>query len=291
MSRRRDALYCGAVGTIAVDRLTTLGSGYVVQPKSDGIYGIVSVDRSGRVSSIVTRSGDVLGPSLMAEFSGLRWVRDSILIAEIELWTEPSNRAAATRGYRMIHVFDAHRVNGRDVSRESYRVRRDAVMRAESELVNFDRDEPWFEDTQGDAHDLKSGRYTTPMPRSWRRIQVVPQSPSRLAETAWQRWVDQQHAGPVEGLVAVALDAPIGARRAKLKAKLTTTIDVVVTHVDATAMTVYWSAANQRLAVHRPSSLVDVAIGSVLEVTHEGFYENGLPRFARVLRTRRDLAV
>lgn len=291
MARRSDSLYSGAAGkTLARTELASLGSSYVVQPKLDGIYGYVSTDRTGRISSIVTRTGEVLGPALMAEFRGVRWMPDSLVVAELELWTEASNRAAAIRGYRMLYPFDAQRVGGRDVSREMYRVRRDALLRAEVEVESRGPDRPWVEDEQGDAHDLKSGRYTKATPLGWRRVRVVPQLPVACADRAWTSWVDGQDAGPCEGLVAVALDGQLGGRRTKLKIKDATTIDAVVTAVGARSIAAHWVAGQRTVTVSRPASAVAVTIGDVVELRHESFHDDGAPRFCRYVRVRRDLA-
>lgn len=289
MSRRADSLYAGATSKIERSQLSKLGAGYVAQPKLDGIFGYVSTDRAGRISSIVTRSGEIIGPALMAEFRGVRWMPDSLVTCEVELWTEASNRAAQGRGYRMIYPFDAQRVGGRDVSRESYRVRRDALMRAEVEVESRGPDTPWVEDDQGDCHDLKTGRYVKPTPLAWRRVRVVPQAPISQAEQAWERWVERGEAGPCEGLVAVALDAQLGARKSKLKCKEASTLDAVVTSVSARSLSAYWTAGRRAVVVSRPASAL-VSVGDVVELRHESFHDDGAPRFARFSRVRRDLA-
>lgn len=286
MAPRRDRLYAGAAGRIARRDLAAAPANVVVQPKLDGIYGLVSFDRAGRLSSIVTRAGEVLGPALLAEFRGVRWCPSSTIVAEVELWTEASARAAAARGYRMLHVLDAHRIDGRDLTRERYRARRDALMRAESALINADEDKPWTEDAQGDAHDAR-GRYQRAVPLGWRRVRVVPQLPATRAELAWSEWVERGAAGPCEGLVAVDLEASLG--KGKRKCKEATTLDVVVVQVDARALVCWWAAAQRRITVARPRSL-DVAVGAMIELAHEGFHDSGEPRFCRVMRARRDLA-
>lgn len=290
MTARRDRSYAGAAGTvIQPEQLPELGSGYVAQPKMDGIYGLVSTDRAGRISAIVTRAGKLLGPQLLSHFAGVRWMPDSTIVAEVELWTENSNRVADARGYRMLHAFDCERIAGKNVSRESYRVRRDALLRAQVELENRGDDRPWVEDDVGDFHDLKTGRYAKPIPKGWRRVAIVPQLPVARASEAWTSWVDHQEAGPAEGLVAVSLDAQLGKARSKLKAKRADTLDAVVVSVSPRALTTFWTAGQQRVTVSRPKSL-DVAVGQVVALSYEGFHDSGEPRFARVARVRCDLA-
>lgn len=289
MGRRADQSYAGAAGkVITLDDARQLGARHTLVPKLDGIYGLVSTDRAGRISTIVTRSGEILGPSLLAEFRGVRWMPDSLVMAEVELWTEASNRAARARGYRMIYPFDAQRVGGRDVSRESYSVRRDALLRAEVDVEQRGNDRPWLEDEQGDAHDPKTGRYTKPMPLGWRRVRVVPQLPIARAEQAWENWVERGEAGPCEGLVAVALDAQLGAAKSKRKIKSADAIDAVVLEVGPRALVAWWTAGARRVVVSRPRSL-EISTGAVVEITHEGFHDDGAPRFARVARARPDL--
>lgn len=285
----RDPSYAGAAGKVlTLGDVAKLGSSYVAQPKLDGIYSRIATDSQGRIASITTRNGQVLGANLMADFEGVRWMPDSIIAAEVELWTETSNRAAALRGYRQIYAFDALRVGGVDVSHEVYRVRRDALMRAQASLEDGDRDKPWTEDEHHRAHDLGSGKFTRRVPLGWRRVRVVPQVTIAHADEAWSEWVVRGEVGPCEGLVAVALDAPLGARKAKLKVKESDTIDVVVTAVGARALTAYWPQAKKTVAVARPKSLM-VAVGDVVSLTHEGFYDGLTPRFARVARQRPDL--
>lgn len=288
--RRRDDLYAGAKGRIDLASITKLGSRYALVPKSDGAYATIMTDKTGRISSIITRSGELLSPSLMSEFSGIHWSPSSVLVGEIELWTEASNRAAAMRGYRMIHLFDAQRIDGEDLTRLAYRARRDALMRAESRIVQDDLDRPWIEDSEGDAHDPKTGRYKARVPRSWRRIRVLPQLAVSQLDTAMADWIDGQTTGPVEGLVVVALDACLGKPGAKKKCKPTSTIDAVVTSLDERAMSVFWMAGGISLALGRPSSL-DIKPGDVVEVLHEGFTDSGIPKFARAMRPRPDMAL
>jgi hypothetical protein len=168
----------------------------------------------------------------------------------------------------MAHVFDVQRVAGRDVTSEPYRVRRDHVMRAQAELelARTDRD--------------RRGRYQV-RPLRWT---VVPQMPASMVDTAMAEWV----APGGEGLVACSLDARLGASGAKKKCKIASTIDVTVIAVDARALSVRWLAAGRTFAVSRPRSLC-VVPGDVVELRHEGHYDDGLPKFPRVSRTRPDL--
>jgi hypothetical protein len=64
---------------------------------------------------------------------------------------------------------------------------------------------------------------------------------------------------------------------------------LVVVAVSARALTAVWTTGQMRVTISRPASL-DVAVGDVVELTHEGFHDGGQPRFARVARVRADLA-
>lgn len=193
------------------------------------------------------------------------------------------------RGYRMLYPFDCTRVGGRDVSRESYGTRRDALLRAEVEVEQRGPDRPWVEDDQGDYHDPKTGRYMRPTPLGWRRVRVAPQMPIARAAQAWEARVERQEVGPCEGLVACAVSAQLGAAKSKRKIKSSAEIDAVVVALDARAMRVHWLAAGRTFAVSRPSTMT-VAVGDVVEIRHEGYFDSGEPRFARVVRRRPDLS-
>ncbi len=102
MSRRQpDRLYAGASGTISRSSIPRLGSRYVVQPKPDGCYSLITTDRSGIINSILMRSGEFAPADIRRDFAGVRWAPDSVLVAELECWTEAANRMASSRGLPM----------------------------------------------------------------------------------------------------------------------------------------------------------------------------------------------
>src|SRR5690606_32062635 len=179
------------------------------------------------------------------------------------------------------------------LAREPYRKRRDALWRSQSYAENFGSGVPWRDDVLGRAHDKATGRYRDRIPRDWRLTPIVDQlAPSRAGDL----W-DRAQVGEVEGLVAVNLAAPIGRRRAKVKCKPTSTIDAVVVDVGRRAATLAW--AGGRFAVSAKG--IELVPGQVVEVAHDGWYERGAkvpgksygagatPRFARIVRHRRDL--
>jgi hypothetical protein len=88
-----------------------------------------------------------------------------------------------------------------------------------------------------------------------------------------------------EGVVLVALDAPAGAPKSKLKCKPTESIDARVTSVSRTTVVCEWRGSLFTVAAGRHLA----EPGDVVEVAHDNFYSNGVtPRFARLVRVRRD---
>lgn len=289
MTRRLDQLYAGAAGRTTLSRAAQAGARFVVvQAKLDGCFVLATTDGKGRIAHLYSRKGLPFSRHLAAEFEGVRWAPDSVVTGEVEYMTEAANRCAAARGHRLIHLFDALRVAGRDVSSLPYAGRRDALLRAESALVNEDLDKPWREDELGLAHDPASGRYVRPVPRSWRRMPVVPQLPAHRAEAAWADWVERGEAGPVEGLVLVALPGRLGARGAKRKIKDTRSIDATVVSVGRHAVGVAW--AGYRFTISAFGRAAELQPGQVVEVLHDGWHEAAVqPRCARIGRVRHDL--
>jgi hypothetical protein len=279
-------MYAGAGARLDLAAARRLGQSWVVQRKIDGIYATVTTDRRGRIANAITRAGEVLGPGVLASYRGVTWAPDSVLACELELWTESARRTVEARGYAIAHAFDAIRVGGRDVSRESYRVRRDALMRAQVALELGGRDQPWTDDAQGDAHDAGTGRYCSRVPRGWRRVQIVEQLPAARFDVAWADWVEREGG---EGLVAVNLDAQLGARGSKRKIKPTSEIDCVVVGFDSRAAQLWWTSAARSIIVSRSPNRA-LTVGEVVEVRHDGFTDAGLPKFARIARRRPDLA-
>ena len=272
--------YAGATGRLDLTDVAALGPRFALQPKKDGVYCRVHLDARGRIERMYSRRQELTGQQI-AEFRGHRiGAPHSQLVGEVELWTEASNRLAATRGYRLIHLHDCIREGRRYIAREPYRVRRDALYRMQAELTGG---KPWRDDAQGDAHDLRTGKYCRPIPRDWRIAPVVEQLPARLADVAWSEWV--QSCGG-EGLVAVALDAPIGARGAKRKIKEVDTLDAVVLQVTPSTVVCAWAGRVFTVCARKS---VTPSVGCVIEVACNGFYESAtVPKFPRLVRVRHD---
>jgi hypothetical protein len=294
VSRRlSSALYAGATGrSLSLSDVAKFGSKFVLAPKLDGSYTHVSFSSDGRLSAIVTRNGELLPRKIAADFHGVRWVPDSVIVAECEVWTEAANRIAERRGYRVLHVFDVLRCAGRDVSALPWGERFDWLMRAESWLVGEGRDRPWLTDATGRAHDPATGRYTRPTPLSWRRVRVAPRVPVHRADAAWADWVERDALdAPVEGLVVCALHGKLGSRGSKKRVKRADTIDAVALKVDDGGALMLWTARGITFTVGARKS-VPLVEGATYTVGCEGWYSGSgdVPRFPRVLRSRPDLS-
>ena len=197
----------------------------------------------------------------------------------MEAHTEAGNKAFEQRGWRNCHLFDALKVEDRDLTEEPYRLRRDALMRSIAALANpkqLDGDK-----VVGKRWRVRSGRWSCG-PRDFRRFPVVENARISRADELW----DQARAGAIEGLVVIALDAPVGKRRSKLKAKPVATIEGVVRQVNA--KTVLVQSFGCSFVVSRRSG-IDAQQGAVVECSFEGRYGDGTPKFARLVRRRIDL--
>lgn len=279
--------YAGAGARLDPERGLALDDrGWGWQPKLDGVYARVSLDRRGRIANVLARSGAPLREA--ADLIGiLAGAPDSVLCGELEAHTEAGNRAATSRGWRALHVFDVARWDGRDVSAISYAARHELLAQGHAAIVDAGARNPWVVDDQGDAHDTRTGRYTRAVPRDVRRLPVVPIA--RGTSSARALWREHVELGGGEGLVAVRLDARLGARGAKRKLKATDTLDCrVLTCSGGAAQLEY---GGQRFVVSARGRWSSLAPGDVVEVAADGWYERGAtPRFARIIRLRSDLA-
>jgi len=270
--------YCGARGPLTLAAAESL-RGYAYQPKIDGCYSRIETSGSGHVIRAITRAGQPLRCGLEGLATGMP---SAVLHAEVEAHTEAGIRAAATTGYARAHLFDVTSIDGRDLTAAPY-ADRYAALHSYQTQAEMRREDPWRRDRQGDHHDT-AGRYCVPVPVDYRRFPIVRQV--RGPNAARELWREHVERGGGEGIVAVALAATVGKRRAKLKIKPTDTIDARVVSVDASAATLVY-AGHQFLVSARG---VPVRPGEVVEVAHSGWYETSVtPRFARIVRVRIDL--
>lgn len=275
--------YAGATARLDPEAARALRGAWGYQPKVDGCYVRITLGAGGRVASVVSRAGAAVACDLGGIVAG---PPDTVLHGELEAHTEAGIAAAAARGWAAVHLFDVSRLAGVDVTARPYHERHGLLHTAASvvEGEGAGRVRSWSVDARGDAHGAR-GRYVSPVPRDLRRFLVVPlaRGPSGLAEL----WRDHVELAGGEGLVAVRLDARLGARASKRKIKLTETIDGVVVAADSAAVMV---AARVRGDVRRFAVPGRAAPGSVVEVACDGYYASGLPRFPRLVRSRADLS-
>jgi ATP-dependent DNA ligase len=206
-----------------------------------------------------------------------------VLHGELEAHTEAGIRAAKTRGWAALHLYDVTRLAGASLERAPYAERYGALHRMQAQLEDAGpgRRHDWTDDATGRHHGTSSGRFVAAIPRDLRRLPVVPMLRGRgAAESLWRSHVE---AGGGEGVVAVRLDAPLGARGAKRKVKATDTIDAVCVASSRGGSTLVYAG--------RPFVVGTVCeVGAIVEVAHDGWYEAAaVPRFARVVRARHDL--
>lgn len=253
------------------------------QPKRDGVYARVTLDHRGRVARVLSRAGAEL-PEAADLIGILAGEPDSVLHGELEAHTEAGNRAAAARGWRALHLFDCTRAGGRDVTALPYEDRYGLLHRAQVHLEQelLARVASWKLDAGGDAHDRR-GRFCRAVPRDLRRLPIVPLH--RGGGAAAGLWRDHVELGGGEGVVAVQLRAPARARGGKRKVKLTMSIEAVVVEAGAGLVRVVYGGQAFTVGGSAP-------VGSIVTVLHDGWYEGrAVPRFARLERIRRDLAV
>jgi hypothetical protein len=294
-------MYAGAVGRIDPSRIARLGGRHALQIKRDGCYVVATTGADGLLSSLTLRSGEPVSATIAAEFRGVRWAPSAVVVGELDLWTERSVRVVAERGYRLIHLHDVLRLGREDLSSQPYHKRRDVLMRAESQLIQDDPDRPlapsprtftWGMPSDGAAPTKLKARPLDPpgtmvpsrIPMSWRRIKVVDQWPAAAFDRVWS----QCEADDEEGLVVVALDAPIGRKNAKRKCKIERTIDAVIVSRDRAAATLRWPGGD--FVVSATGRNAALPVGAIVEVLCDGLHDRGQPKHPRITRARLDLA-
>lgn len=284
MTRPRPVCYAGATGA-AIDPAAGLGldpDRYGWQLKSDGLYCQITTGTDGRIDSVSSQIGrpiagseDLLGIHAAPPFS--------TLVGEYTGHTESGAAESAARGYAVVHLFDCLRLAGVPLGRLPYRERHGSLYRAQSwvEGEGLARRREWTTDAQGDAHD-DAGRYHAAIPRDLRRLPIAPTVRGRVA--ALELWSRIERDG-LEGAVAVDLRAPVGARGAKRKIKITDGMTCTVIDAGPAHSLVSASTARGPLTFAVPGA---ANVGAAVEVAHHGYYVSGLPRFPRIVRARTD---
>jgi ATP-dependent DNA ligase len=276
-SRRSSAPYAGATKRITLKDAAGLGSRFAVQPKKDGIYVRVYLDGRGRVAKLFMRNGREVLPHLTTHLMGaLVGNPHAELVGELEAMTD-KGEAAARHGPRLVHLFDCTHDGSRSLVRAPYSERRAALWTMQSAVQNYRPDD--------DHRPKPYRRYRDPVLPGWKLTPIVPQVPIDQACRAWEEWVVGPDEGD-EGLVIVALDAPVGRGASKMRIKQSETIDAVVVQVARTILVCRYRGS--LFSVYRGKHHAEV--GEAVEVRCDGYYETGvLPRFPAIVRVRREL--
>lgn len=247
---------------------------WAVQEKHDGAMVRLHLDAAGRVRLAFTRAEREVPAAQLGAIRGALIGRPhAVLIGELEAFTEAGVKAAAARGQALVHLFDCLHDGERSLERLPYKARRDALWRSWVEA----------EDKGGRVGSTprdQGGRFARP--RDTALAPIVAQRPLAELEDAWGSVVVD---GEREGLVVVDLDAPAGARAAKLKCKPFEALDARAAAVARTTVTLEWRGALFNVGRGRHH----VEVGEVCEVRHAGWYASGCPRFPALVRIRRDL--
>lgn len=258
--------YAGATGRITLAALSRLApDAWAVQPKIDGMYVRVYLDMAGRVARVYSRGGHEVPAPLWAGLRGqyVGWPCAE-LVGELEASTERGNRHAAIRGYRAVHAFDLLHDGRRSLRDRPYRDRRDALWRMQAEIECMGPSAPWYRDPDGRLREHGTHRFASDTGHGWRTIPIVEQASPRHVDSLWAR-VDS---GELEGVVAVRLDAAIGARAAKRKCKPVDESRGVVVRVDSRCAEVVIDGGAKCIVRRR-----SVSVGDRVVVLHEGYHE------------------
>jgi len=251
----------------------------MVQPKHDGAYCHVHLDRGGCIERISSRTGadyengNVTG--LIGQFVGYP---GAVLVGELTAHTEAGNAEAIEFGARRVHLFDiAFGMDSRPLHDLPYGERRSELYRMHVAVESFGGGQSWTQ-TKCAPKSKRSGKFTR---KTWRGTALTPIVPQFRPDACDDPW-DMVKAGKLEGLVAVSQAAPMGRRGAKRKCKLTSTLDALV--IRQGAKSVELLHLGQRFYVNKAKRALFA--GDVVEVAHDGRYGDGTPKFARIVRVR-----
>lgn len=280
---------------------------YGFQVKADGVYASIHTDASGRIASLISRRNRPHQPGDVADLIGLpTGLPDATLHGELEAQTEHSIRARSIRGYPVIHLFDISAIAGCSIADLPYSERYSHLHRWQSAaecygtvprripMVSDDRTFRWALPSDGiTPMRFKDRPLAAPgamvpgsVPYDLRRLPIVPLVRGKAG--AEQLWHDSVHVGGGEGLVAVRLDARLGARASKLKVKPVDHLDCLVLAIDCAAAILSWRGH----VFSAPAGgwmARGLAVGDTVEAACDGFYDDGvMPKFPRIVRARND---
>jgi hypothetical protein len=109
--------------------------GYVLQHKNDGCWCEIKVDNSGKLI-LVARSRNIHSLNLTKQIrsEAFPFLRNSILIGELEIKTEWSTNRTRERGYPIINLFDIVSLNDRSFEKETWDLRNDMLKKIHSQI-------------------------------------------------------------------------------------------------------------------------------------------------------------
>lgn len=283
MARNKPVDYAGAVGKLELGAAARLGDRFVVQPKSDGSYARVHLDGAGRIARLFSRAGREFPRELVADLVGQRvGSAGAELVGELEVWTERANRIAAGRGCRLLHLFDAIRVDGRYLAASPYRERRAALERCRAAAAGASPS--WEPGPRGAGRSRRRGVFVRAVAEGAAIAPLLEQRTASQAEAAWADWVA---GGEAEGLVVVDLEAPLGKGKRKVKAH--EDIDCTVVYAGDRVLRCEYGGRVFTIAAGAAEDR-RIKVGDVVEVRVESWYEtHATPKFARLVRRRPDL--
>lgn len=284
---------------------------YAVQVKEDGVQGRLHLELDGTIRKLLGKNRKELCDRQSATLRGLKAGKGgSILVGEVETHTDAGLRVSRERGWANCIIYDALRVGRRDLTREPYKVRREALYRARSEIIEF-REKgllSYAVGSDGRARDVW-GQYCEAVPMGQERFPIVAQWPLRKLDEIWS----EQMGKGGEGLVLVDLNGLIGAKNAKRKVKPNLEMDArvmcvlergpMLVRVEVCAFREKWAqdAMMQGIPIIGSpmpkvcvfslclSACSFVSAGDVVSFYHTGFHSTGTPMHPCKVRVRADL--
>ena len=294
--RRRVDLFAGARGIVKSREAV---QGWIVQRKYDGQYAEIELDCHGLVRELRSKTGRVIrtdeSQSMLGVFAGYP---NSILVGELMGHTEEGKKNTRTRGYSRVFIFDALVLRDELVDGQPFHARDTMIKKMYGELSAIvGTRKAWWDDKESRARDFH-GKFTTRVPKSWKRVPTVENFYGlKGGKTLWDTYVK----GGGEGIVWCDPNAPVGKRGAKLKQKPLDTLDCQVESIGTNYCQVSFydlKDLEEGAVVQecRKKAFVifhgkrNLSIGDTVEVGFNGFTEkSGLPKFPRILKTRKDL--
>lgn len=269
--------YCGPSRAATVDELAALERrGWVAEEKADGVYCEAWVGAGGRVQLARYRSGARVGADSGRDLLGLRtpWPAGTVLAGELMVQTPAAHRwQDAHDGLRGLVLFDILRWGDIDAQ-----FRQLAAGQLGTSTL------PARDMTAAPQHERRAvlERLCEDLDgRAARVIHLVRQRRRGLRD-----WFEQVVTEGGEGIVVKDPDAAIGAGVRKVKRHDTVTARVIAVLADEGRVRLDWGG--RIFGASLPAFAV--APGQRVDVAAVGYYDSDVPRHARIVRVRGDLA-